>query len=332
MIRLLTLVCLAVVFAALSGCNPKDPLPKDGPQTDKTLSGVLIIFNAGSLAVPLKEVAAAFNKEYPDVKILTEAAGSRACARKISELHKPCDVMASADYSVIDTLLIPKFADWNIKFASNEMTLVYRDASRGAKEINKDNWYDVLMRDDLAFGRSDPNVDPCGYRTVLTMKLAEKFYKKPRRAEALLNKDTKYIRPKETDLLALLESGEIDYIFLYRSVGQQHGLKCLPLPDQINLKSPQYADYYARATVEISGKTPGGKVVKKGDPMIYGITIPKNAPNRPAALAFVAFLLDKNKGMAIMERNGQPSVVPSPTATFDKIPESLKQFAQAHGK
>lgn len=47
-----------------------------------------------------------------------EAAGSRDCARKIRDLKRPCDVLASADYLVIEQLLVPDYADWNICFAA----------------------------------------------------------------------------------------------------------------------------------------------------------------------------------------------------------------------
>ncbi len=292
------------------------------------LSGKLVIFHAGSLAVPFREIAEAFNKEHPNVKILREAAGSRACARKISDLGRPCDVMASADYTVIDTLLVPEHAEWNIRFATNEMSIVYHEKSRGAADIRADNWCQVLLRKDVAFGRSEPNADPCGYRAMLTVKLAEKHYKAPGLAAKLLAKDLKYIRPKETDLLALLEVGEIDYVFLYRSVAEQHKLKRLILPDQVNLKKPELSSFYSTATVEISGKKPGTMVTKKGAPMVYGVTVPRNAPNPKAAMAFVEFLLDARKGMAVMERNGQPSAVPSPTGTFHKLPPPLREFAR----
>jgi molybdate/tungstate transport system substrate-binding protein len=184
------------------------------------------------------------------------------------------------------------------------------------------------MRDDVRFGRSDPNADPCGYRAVLTMKLAEKHLEMPGLAAKMLAKDTEYIRPKETDLLALLEAGEIDYIFLYRSVAEQHKLERVLLPDEVNLKRPELAEFYSSVTVDISGKEPGETITKRGAPMVYGVTIPKNAPNPTAAMAFVRFLLDKDKGMAIMERNGQPSAVPSPTETYGKVPEALKGFAR----
>jgi len=298
-------------------------------QAGAKLSGDLVIFHAGSLAVPFKEIASAFMKEHPSVKVIREAAGSRSCARKISDLKRPCDVMASADYTVIDTLLIPDYASWNIKFAANEMAVVYHKGSRMADKINKDNWVDILSDKAVRFGRSDPNADPCGYRAVLTMKLAEKHYRRPGLAKKMLKKDTKYIRPKETDLLALLETHTIDYIFLYRSVAEQHGLQFLLLPDEVNLKRVSLTDLYKTVSVEISGKKPGQKITKRGAPMVYGVTIPRSSPNPKVALAFVEFLLEKDKGMAIMKKNGQPSVVPSATATYGQLPASLKRFASA---
>ena len=61
--------------------------------------------------------------------------------------------------------------------------------------------------------------------------------------------------------------------------------------------------------------------------MIYGITIPKNAPNIKAALEFVKFMLSKDKGMRILNKLGQASVIPRPTTNYDKIPKELKHFA-----
>jgi molybdate/tungstate transport system substrate-binding protein len=286
----------------------------------------LIIFHAGSLAVPFKEICRKFNDIHPEVKIIREAAGSRICARKISDLKRPCDIIASADYTVIDDLLIPEYADWNIKFASNEIVIAFVQNARQADQINKDNWYDILQDENVTFGRSDPNSDPCGYRTVLTMMLAEKFYNKSGLVNSMSAKDRQYIRPKEVDLLALLETGVLDYIFIYRSVTTQHNLRYVVLPDEINLKDAKMADLYKTVSVSITGKEPGTFITKQGGPIIYGVTIPNNAPNRKLALAFLTFLLDTDSGGAILERNGQGTVVPSATETYNKLPDSLKTF------
>jgi molybdate/tungstate transport system substrate-binding protein len=292
----------------------------------------LTIFHAGSLTVPFEKIIDGFKKENPGVEVLKEIAGSRECARKISELKKPCDVFASADYMVIDQLLIPVYADWNLKFAANEMTIVYTEKSRKAKEIKAQNWYNILLDEKVNFGRAEPNADPCGYRTVLTMKLAEIFYKQKGLAEKILSKDKEYIRPKEVDLLALLDAGEIDYIFLYRSVAEQHGLKFLILPDKINLKKAELEDYYKQVSVELNGKKPGEKISQIGSSMVYGVTIPKNSPNSTLAKKFLHYLMSSEKGLRIIREMGQPTVVPSVCYTYDKLPNEFKKYATPKSK
>jgi molybdate/tungstate transport system substrate-binding protein len=143
----------------------------------------------------------------------------------------------------------------------------------------------------------------------------------------MLAKDVKYIHPMSADLLALLEVGELDYLFTYRSVAEQHKLAFITLPDQINFKKPELSKLYKRASVRLIGKKRGTFVTHVGEPIIYGVTIPNNAPNPELAQAFLAFLLDVDGGGAILQQNGQPSVVPSPTDTFENLPESLKMFA-----
>jgi molybdate/tungstate transport system substrate-binding protein len=329
MIHPLNTILILIFSSLLLGCG-SDPGNKENNESGSTsnLSGELVVFHAGSLSVPFKEISEAFNKEYPDLKISLEAAGSVACARKIIDLGRECDVFGSADYDVINKMLIPEYADWNIKFVSNEMTIVYNERSKYHEEINASNWFDILLRDDVFYGRSDPDSDPCGYRALLTIKLAEGHYDKHGLTEEFLDKDINFIRPKEVDLLALLETNSIDYIFLYRSVAEQHGLDYLILPDEVNLKNPELADLYSTVSVDIKGKKPGEYITQMGEPMIYGITIPKNAPNPDAAMKFVEFVLTKNEGLAIMEKNGQPSVVPAKTDTYKNIPEKFRKFVK----
>lgn len=310
-----------LLFVSISCRQPAAEKVKDG-----NLSGTLRIIHAGSLTVPVKEISEAFKSENPGVKILTEAWGSKAGARRISDLGQPCDVFISADYKVIDRFLIPEHASWNIPFAGNEMTIVYHEKSRYADDINKDNWYEVLLRDDVIYGRSDPNSDPCGVRAVLTSKLAERFYEIPSLAENILSRHQNFIRPKETDLLALLEKNALDYIFLYRSVAEQHGLKYLVLPDEINLKNPELNPCYAEVDVEVLGTKPGETYKEIGEAMVYGITIPLRVENEILALKFVEFLLTEEKGLSIMKKNGQNTIIPSEVSEPGNIPQSLKRF------
>ncbi len=286
----------------------------------------LLVLHAGSLSVPFKHMAEEFMKQNPDIIVRREAAGSRICARKITELNSQADVMTSADSAVIQTLLIPEYADYCIDFTSNEMVIMYRKESRYSEEINSENWYEILLRDDVWYGHSNPDADPCGYRTILCWKLAEKHYGKPGLYKELVrNCPEKNIRPKEVDLLALLESGELDYIFIYRSVAEQHNGKSVLLPDEINLKSPEMNHLYQEVSVELSGKKPGETISRKGAPMVYGITVPKTAAHPELGVKFVSFVLS-DKGKEVMAKSGQPEIIPPGIDYFEKLPQELRRF------
>jgi molybdate/tungstate transport system substrate-binding protein len=285
----------------------------------------IIIFHAGSLSVPLKQLADEYEKRNPGIKILMEPAGSIVCARKITELKKPCDIIASADYFLINELLIPDYTKWSIKFATNEIVIAFQEKSKFASEIDSVNWTDVLLRDDITYARSDPDSDPCGYRSVLAFKLAEKYYNKPGLAERLISKNMDFIRPKEVDLVALIEANAVDYMFQYKSVAIQHGLKYIELPDYINLGNPAKNDIYNSVSLEVAGSKPGSKMTVKGEYINYSLSVISDAVNRDGAIDFVSFLLS-NEGMEIFRKNGQEPIIPFSTEQPDMIPEKLKKY------
>ena len=197
----------------------------------------VIIFHAGSLTVPFAKMEKIFEAAHPEIDILREAGGSTKMARMISELNKPADIMASADFKVIDKTLIPAKAAWNIRFATNQLVLCYTDESRYADEINADNWYKILAKKGVVWGHSDPNLDPCGYRSLMVLQLAEKYYNQPGLYDQLIaNRPEKNVRPKSVELVSLLKTGNMDYAWEYLSVAVQHELKYVQLDDHIDLQ------------------------------------------------------------------------------------------------
>jgi molybdate/tungstate transport system substrate-binding protein len=294
--------------------------------------GKLIIFHAGSLTVPFARMEKIFEAKYPKVDVLREAGGSTKMARMISELHKPADIMASADFAVIDKTLIPEHAQWNIRFATNQLVLSYTDTSRFADEVHADNWYEILARKGVVWGHSDPNLDPCGYRSIMVLQLAEKYYNKPGLYERLIaNRPKENIRPKSVELVSLLETGNMDYAWEYLSVAVQHGLKYVKLPGKINLGHYKYDNFYKQASVKVTGKKPGTWITRTGKSCTYGITIMKDAPNPEAAVAFLEFLMDPNGGLNILKEMGQPPFIPCrvPTAEMKaQLPSPLQKWVE----
>ena len=284
----------------------------------------LVVFHAGSLTEPFELLAREFEARH-GVEIRLEAYGSITAVRQVVELGRYCDVIAVADYRLIPELMWPEHADWCLIFASNEMVLAYTPESAYADEVRPDNWFDVICREGVWVGRSDPAQDPCGYRALLVLKLAELYY--GREAEDLyerfLARREQLIRPKSHDLVALLQAGRLDYAFLYKSVAVQNDLLFVDLPPEVDLGHPEHAELYACVSVEVEGL---GEVV--GAPIAYGITVPKCAREGELALRFLKFLLG-DKGASILKGCGQNAIRPAGALGYERLPEELKPYAVA---
>ncbi|MBN2462370.1 MAG: extracellular solute-binding protein, partial [Dehalococcoidia bacterium] len=158
-------------------------------------------------------------------------------------------------------------------------------------------------------------------------QLAEKHYNAPGIYDSLYETAGDLMRPKSVELIALLQSGDLDYAFEYSSVALQQNLKYVELPPEINLSDVDFEDFYAQAEVEIAGAQPSEKILMRGSPIVYAVTIPKNFPRQELAIAWVDFLLS-DKGMDIMAANYQTPIIPAKTNDASKLPESLRKYVK----
>ena len=274
---MITLLIIPVLILGFSGSAPAES------------SGKMPMFIAGSLTVPFSAVTKEYSKLYPKVEVLTESGGSASMIRKVTDLKRECGVIGSADYKIVPKLMFPDYADWYIIFASNQMVLCFTEKSKYGKEINAENWHQVLQRNGVTYGRSDPDLDPCGYRTLMVWQLAEKHYNVPGVFDKLYGAKGDTMKAKAVDLIALLESGDLDYAFEYDSVAKQRNLKYISLPAKINLSSAEFESFYAQAKVSIKGAKPGETITLAGEPILYAVTIPKNFSDQQMAIGWVEF-------------------------------------------
>ena len=315
--------------------------PTVGAEQTKTVK----VFHAGSLAVPLAEAESQFEALNPNIDVQRESMGSISAVRQITDVGKNGEVLASADYTLIPSMMYPEYADWYVRFATNDLVLAYNpELSMYADEITPENWYEILRRDGVIFAFSNPNLDPCGYRAVMVFQLAELHYGDEQIFDDLIldntaititeEEDGTYliktpedqkpntkkvdIRPKSVELVAFVEEGGLDYAFEYRSVAVQHNLAFVDLPEQIDLSKVEYADFYKKVKLETAdGKT------KTGKPIVYGITVPTNAENPELGLEFVKFVIG-DAGQKIFSDMGQPPIVPPEGS--GNLPEELKSL------
>jgi ABC-type molybdate transport system, periplasmic component len=311
------LACILAASALLTGCKGNE----------SGSASRIVVFNAGSLAIPMRAVLDSFAAR-EHLTIAQENAGSLETARKLTELGHIPDVIALADYEVFPRYLMPSQVKWYLDFARNRMVLAYTPKSRFADEITPDNWWSIVQRSGVQVGRSDPNLDPNGYRTLLTMQLAERHYEKPGLYDSLLaHAPESNVRPKEADLVGLVQAGEMDYIWSYESLASAAGLKFVQLPAAIDLGSPADSARYATASVRVRGKTPGDTVTFRGQPIVYALSIPIKAPHPALAERFVAYLMS-DEGKRIMRATGL-DVLDEPVVIGSAIPAAVSATVPA---
>ncbi|MGE5731110.1 MAG: substrate-binding domain-containing protein [Gemmatimonas sp.] len=254
------------------------------------LADTLLIYVAASLTRPIQPVLDTFSAR-TGIVVQRESGASLEHVRKITELNRVPDLLLLADVEVFPQLLVPRYATWYAEFARNRMVVAYTKRSKYANEINRDNWMDILRRGDVEVGRTDPDLAPVGYRTLIMLKLAEHFYNRPGLAKSLLAAASeRNIRPNAAELAALLSAGELDYIYDYLSVAESNGFSYVTLPDEINLGDPKRAREYSSVAVRVRGSTRGSQTEFKGQPILYGLSEPLHAPHPAAASRFLAYL------------------------------------------
>ncbi len=306
----------SMALAIVASCG--SPAPESGQGAG---ANNIVVYTAASVAIPIRAALDAFAAR-EHVTVQQENGGSLDIARKLTELHQIPDVVVLADYDVFPKLLMPEQTTWYADFARNRMVLAFTDKSKFASEVDSANWPKILERPGVQLGRANPDLDPNGYRTLLTLQLAERYYEQPGLYDRLMKlSPARNVRPKEADLVGLLQAGEFDYIWSYESLAQATRLRYITLPAAIDLGTPADSAVYAKATVKVAGKTPNDTLTISGQPIVYALSIPKAAPHPAAAARFVAFLLSPDGrslmhahkldalGAPIIIGNGEPAAV-----------------------
>jgi molybdate/tungstate transport system substrate-binding protein len=237
-----------------------------------TPGGTVSVLYAGSLVRTMEGPLASSLRERTGLVFSGEGKGSRALAHLISAGLRTPDVFISAEPS-----LLKGIARKYVVFGSARMLVAYspnsphralfEDAAAGRRSILA-----VLDNPSVRVGRTDPQLDPKGSRTVRVLSLLGTHYHAAGQANAVLAKAGVF---PEEDLAVRVESGDLDAGFFYSTEMTGRGFQAVELPDDSNLSN------------EIA----------------YAIGVVNGAPNPAAAQTFIGFVL-RGDGRRILESAG----------------------------
>ncbi|WP_321842087.1 extracellular solute-binding protein [Paraburkholderia bannensis] len=265
---------------------------------------------AGSMGVVMDQGLGPAFATQNNVQYQGQGEGAYGMARLLASKKLVADVFFSITPGPMDILKRAGLIDEAIPVASTSMVIAYNPKSAYAKQLAASQtaggqpWWRILAQPGLRFGRTDPKIDPQGQNIIFAMKLAERYYKQPGLEKQLLG-DTE--NPQEVfaegGLLTRLEAGQVDASSGYESAVKSAGLPYIPLPEQINLSNPAYAqDWYN--TVSFNIRNPAGELKPiTPQPLVFYVAVLKNAPNPVEAKKFAAFALSP-QGQAIFKLRG----------------------------
>jgi molybdate/tungstate transport system substrate-binding protein len=275
------------------------------------------------------------------VQYYVASGGSFALARQIAAGSIPTTVFMS----ISDKAYYPSFMGnyspgWAIGIATDEMVIAYTDNSiannPAAQNIVK--LFEEGIADDssallaYAFGNltsgqvrvgiSNPLTDPAGFRGWLVLQIAGYLYAHNEslyEERMLLNKGN-VTATNAAELVPALETGNIQFLIIYKSFAVAKHLEYIELPPQLNFGSLQYADFY-KQFVYVSGsqKFQGGLI-------ILWISVPKNSNNPDLGFQFIYFTLNHLNdlaqfGMTPLQRPILENWVPQ-----NQLPPQIQQY------
>jgi len=214
------------------------------------------VLAAGSLLSAFEDGLA----EAVDARLEVEAHGSVTVARLVDSGRRDPDIVALADAALFDRTLA---SDWHAVFATNSLVVAYADDTDGGRRVAEaDRWFDPVLAGEASLGRTDPDLDPLGYRTLFALELGSDHYDEPRLPRRVLRREQIY---PETSLLGRFETGALDAAVVYRNMAVERDYEFVDLPPAIDLGDPDRADEYERVSYALSdGETVEGAPIRYG--------------------------------------------------------------------
>ncbi|HKE36063.1 MAG TPA: extracellular solute-binding protein [Candidatus Baltobacteraceae bacterium] len=246
--------------------------------TASSAAAVVDVLYAASLVTPMNgPVADALRAN--GTQFNGEPGGSKKLANLIASGFRSPDVFISVDPAIVEGL--GTAVGSSTTFAHTSLGVAWSPKSKfhallESAAAGKVPLLDALLTPGLRIGRTDPQLDPKGQYTIQALRAIAG----PTGERKLLGEDKNpaQIFPEE-DLLARVETGEVDAGFFYRTEAVARGYPFVPLPP-----------------------SPASQVT-------YVLAVMKNAPHPEAARTFATFILQGN-GRDILEKAGLEYVIP----------------------
>jgi len=266
--------------------------------------------------------------------------GSLDVTTAITSLSARTDVAAVADFRLIPSSLEPRYANYEVVFASTPEVLVYNASIRAFDGINATNWGAKLLSavgtpGVPPFGVWNASTDPNGYNEIFAMMLQglvygggnasvySQFYEGTPGGLATPNPALTRIE-RESQAALLVRSGVVSALITYRAYAVANHLANVTFDPTVGLSASNATalSEYARVSTEIVSST-GTLVTVRPAPILFAATVPENAPNPGLGAAFVHLLVSPQGSAVLSAGEAFTPIFPAWTDNAAAVPPVL---------
>ena len=268
-----------------------------------------------------------------------KAGGSLLLGQEIAQ-GNPVSVFLSVSKTAVQNVTLKnEYSGWAVSFATDQMGLAYSNATlqnsaamtvihafNVAVSTNSTrdwyNFYSNLTSGAVKVGISNPNADPAGFRAWMVLEAAGHIYASNTTffASRMQSNSGNITGASAADLIAPLQAGQIQFLFIYKSAITSQHLDLLRLPNGVNLSFPSYNSFYSQFTYSITSG------VQKGGAIVLWITIPKDSTDSNSSLRFVVYVIENSQNL--LKTFGLGSITPPKIYNDTSLPPSLQQLVE----
>ena len=297
----------------------------------------LILYSADSFAIEATMLESAFTSSTGIMMAPPKSGGSLLLASEIAQ-GNPVSVFISLSHGAVTAAhLGNESSGWAIAFASDQMTLAYSNATLQNSAANatvtacnsalaadtNSSWntcFTMLTSGSVKIGTGNPNADPSGYRGWIVLEAAgqafannSSFYE-----NRLISNNGNVTAASAADLIAPLQTGQIQFLWIYKSSAIAHKLNYLQLPGRVNLGSSKYSWFYSKFSYQLATGLETGGVIR------LWITVPADSMDTADSLQFVAFVVKNSP--TLLSPYGLVPTTPAKLYNSTTVPPQIQQL------
>jgi molybdate/tungstate transport system substrate-binding protein len=298
----------------------------------------LILYTADAYIPEATTLESGFTNSTGIPTVAPKAGGSLLLGQEIAQ-GDPVSVFISVSKTAVEqSVLNNTFSGWAISFATDQMSIAYSNATMHNaaatavlnsyhEALNSNTtlaWFDFfsnLTSGSVKVGISNPNEDPAGYRAWIVLQAAGSAYDQNSSSYFTTRMESNHANitgASAADLITPLVSGQIQFLFIYKSAALSQHLNIIQLQNQINLGSPNFSSFYSRFSYTISTGLQTGSVIA------LFITVPKDATNLDDSIKFVVYVVQNSA--SLLTRFGLGPITPPRLYNDSAVPTQLNQL------